>query len=137
MQAVFLGVPTSNPFIIAGSPLRLHLNTLDSFGNSTACTQSVTTQIIGGPTMQQLSTSEAAQLLSAQSPLGDQAAGNLAGPVFAAEMLKAGPAMVEVSVDGVKLQNGWPRSLMVLPSKPNAEYCSVRCQSKVRTSAKL
>ena len=81
--------------------------------------------------MQQLSDGEGAQLLSAGSPLGEQAADNLVGPVFAAEMLKAGPALVEVSVGGVKLQDGWPRSLEVLPNEPSADHCTIRCQNKV------
>lgn len=84
-----------------------------------------------GTTFQQLSISEAHQLLQQGSPLGDQAAASPQGLVFGAEVLTAGPVMVEVYIDGVQLQCGWPRSLLVLPSTPCAAHCVVRSLNKV------
>lgn len=84
-----------------------------------------------GTTLQQLGTSEAHQLLQHGSPLGSQAAASPQGLVFGAEMLTAGPVMVEVCIDGVQLQCGWPRSLLVLPGIPSAAHCVVRSLNKV------
>ena len=86
-----------------------------------------------GTTFQQLTTSEAHQLLQEGRPLGAQTAAILRGLVFVAEVLRAGPVMVEVCVDGVQLQGSWPRSLLVLPGEPSAAHCVVRGQSKVCT----
>ena len=83
-----------------------------------------------GTVFQQLISSEAHQLLQEGSPLGAQTA-KLHGLVFVAEVFRAGPVMVEVWVDGVRLQGSWPRSLLVLPGKPSAADCTFRGQSKV------
>ena len=85
-----------------------------------------------GTMLQQLSPSEAHQLLQAGSPLVTQAAAHLHGLVFVAQVLKAGPVMVEVSVGGVQLQPNWPRSLLVLPDKPAASHCAVEGLCKVQ-----
>ena len=84
-----------------------------------------------GAVFQQLITSKAHQLLQEGSPLGVHTAAKPHGLVFVAEVLTAGPVMVEVCVDGVQLQGSWPRSLLVLPGKPSAAHCVVRGQSKV------
>lgn len=104
---------------------------LDSFRNPTACTQTVAVRMSDGTIFQQLSTSKAHQLLQQGSPLGSQAAANPQGLVFGAEVFAAGPVMVEVCIDGVQLQCGWPRSLLVLPGAPSAAHCVVRSLSEV------
>lgn len=86
-----------------------------------------------GTTFQQLTTREAHQLLQEGRLLGAQTAAILRGLVFVAEVLRAGPVMVEVCFDGVQLQGSWLRSLLVLPGKPSAAHCVVRGQSKVCT----
>ena len=131
LQAAFLQIPNSDPVIPAGSHLYLHLDIIDSFRNPTACTQAVAVRMSNGTTFQQLGTSEAHQLLQQGSPLGSQAAPSPQGLVFGAEMLSAGPVMVDVCVDGVQLQCGWPRSVLVLPGMPSAAHCVVRSLSKV------
>ena len=84
-----------------------------------------------GTVFQQLLTSEAHQMLQEGTPLGAQTAAKLHGLVFVAEVLRVGPLMVEVWVDGVQLQGSWPSRLLVLPGKPSAAHCVVRGQSKV------
>lgn len=84
-----------------------------------------------GTTFRQLSIDETHQLLQAGTSSGVQPAATPHSLVFVAEVFTAGPVMVEVSVDGVKLTNSWPRSLLVLPGRPSAEHCVVRGQSKV------
>ena len=133
LQAAFLQIPDRNPVITAGSRLYLHLDIFDRFSNPTTCTQPVLVRMSNGTTFQQLITSEAQQLLQEDSPLGTQATAMSRGLVFVADVLRAGPVMVEVCVDGGQLQGSWPRSLMVLPGKPSAAHCVVRGQSKVCT----
>lgn len=84
-----------------------------------------------GTVFRQLSTSEAHQLLQAGTPSDAQAAVNSHALVLVAEVFQAGAFMVEASVDGVKLCNSSPRSLLVLPGSPSADHCIVRGQSKV------
>ena len=130
-QAAFLQVSNTDPVITAGQPLYLQLDILDIFGNPAECTLPMHAQIRGGPMLTQLAPDKATQVLQARSPMGTQAAASPHVFVFAGEVLKAGPVMVEVLLGGACLLH-WPRSLLVVAGRPCADRCNVRGLCKVR-----
>lgn len=133
LQAKFLQIDNTDPAITAGSRLYLQVHIQDRFNNPTACTRPVIVRMSDGTMFRQLSTDDTHQLLQAGTSSGAQPAATPHSLMFVAEVFTAGPVMVEVCVDGVKLTNSWPKSLLVLPGRPSAEHCVVRGQSKVLT----
>lgn len=119
--------------ITAGSMLHVYLAPMDAFKNPTPSQSTLPTlpQVMGGPTLCQLSKDEAKEQLQADSQLSDIAA-NPHGLVFGAIIERAGSVMVNMTVAGQAVSNGWPKALMVLPASPNAAHCFLGNHHEVR-----
>ena len=122
LQASFLHACKESAVLTAGSTLYIHLSPMDAFCNSTQNTLPVVAQILGGPALRQLSAEEAQQQLRAGGQLGESAAANPHGLVFAAEAQRAGSMMADVTVGGQAVANTWPKPLLVLPGKACAAH---------------
>lgn len=114
--------------------LHVYLAPMDTFKNPTP-TQSLfppLPQIMGGPTLRQLSKDEAKEQLQADSQLCERVAANPHGLVFGAVIERAGSVMVNMTLGGQAVGNGWPKALMVLPASPSASHCFLGNHSEVQ-----